>query len=181
MSYRNQQNGNVTMIDDLPDIEDLDPHQNQMEMSALNMLPPAESSKYQKYIRNNNNYNPHQNSGMNSNTIQTYDPYKVGYHNMNQGSYIDSLPMQQMRNYHQFQQQNYPMIHSSGGLAPNSQQFYEPYESPKSHATCLDLADHAENCPVCIKIYNNDKTVYIIVIVILCIICILLLKRILDL
>lgn len=177
MSYRNQNNGNVTMINDLPDIEDLDPSQNQMELSGINMIPQSESSNYKKYIRNNNNYNPHQGSGMNINTDQSYDPYKVGYYNMNQGSYMESLPMQ---NYH-LQQQNYPMMHSSGGLAPNNQQFYEPYESYKSNSTCLDVADHAENCPVCSKIYNNDKTVYIIVIVILCIICILLLKRILDL
>jgi hypothetical protein len=174
MSYRNQQNGNVTMIDDLPDIEDLDPSQNQMEqLSGLNMLPPSESSKFQKYIRNNN-YNPHQNSGMNTHMIPSYDPHKIGYHGMNQGSYIDSFPLS---NYPQHMQ----MMHSSGGMAPNNQQFYEPYEPQKSNATCLDVADHAENCPVCSKLYNNDKTVYIIAIVILCIICILLLKRILDL
>lgn len=166
MSYRNQQNGNVTMIEDLPDIEELDNNSQQMELNGLNMIPASESSKFQKFIRNNNNHNFHESSGMNNNRmIQSYNPYKVGYNNnMNQGSYIDSI---NVPNY------QYPNV---------NQPFYEPYENVKMNPTnCLDVADHATNCPVCSKLYNNDKTVYIITIVILSIICILLLKRILDL
>lgn len=164
MSYRNQQNNNVTMIDDLPDIQDLDQNNN-MELTGLNMIPPSESSKFQKYIKNNNNHNMHKSSGM-----HTVPMSNVPYNMYNQGSYIDSSLYYNPYN-----------IHSSGALAPNSQQFYEPYENLKSNSTCLDLANHAENCPVCSRLYNNDKTIYILVIVVLCIICILLLKRVLEL
>jgi hypothetical protein len=157
MSYKN----NVTYIDELPDIEELE------QQKGLSMVP--EAGKFQKFLRNNN-YNPVQQSGMNTNTIPTYDPYKTGYHNVNQGSYIDSFNNPRM------------LGHSSGGLAPNNQQFYESYEGPpmKSNTSCLDVAEHATNCPVCSKLYNNDKTIFIIIIAILSIIIILLLKRVLN-
>jgi hypothetical protein len=47
--------------------------------------------------------------------------------------------------------------------------------------TCLEMAQHVKNCPICTKFYDNDKTVYIIIIIVLAIICILLLKRVLEL
>lgn len=47
--------------------------------------------------------------------------------------------------------------------------------------SCKDIAEHIKNCEICSKIYNTDKTLYIIAIVILIIICIYLLKRILQL
>ena len=43
---------------------------------------------------------------------------------------------------------------------------------------CLDVSSHIENCPICSKFYNTDKTIYIITIVILIIICFILLKKI---
>lgn len=46
--------------------------------------------------------------------------------------------------------------------------------------SCLDVADHIENCPICSKLYKDDKTVYLIAIVVLAIICIILLKKVLD-
>lgn len=166
MSYRNQ--SNITLLDELPDIEEIEPMDVQ---NGMNMIPRSEVGKFQKFIRNNN-YDPHQSSGMM--IKKQNDPYKTGY--LNQGSYIDYVPEYQMN------RQNF----SSGGMAPNNQQYYEPYEKQQmqpqqSPVSCLDVSDHATNCPVCVKIYNNDKTVYILAIAILCIICILLLKRILDL
>ena len=63
--------------------------------------------------------------------------YRTGYQNMNQGSYIED-PQAQQQYY-----SNYPQHYSSGGLALNNQQYYEPYEKPSNHATCLDVAEHA--------------------------------------
>ena len=54
------------------------------------------------------------------------------------------------------------------------------YRMPHNSPSCLEVAEHIANCPICSKFYNNDKTIYIIVIVILAIICILLLKRVLE-
>ncbi len=51
----------------------------------------------------------------------------------------------------------------------------------KPEPTCLEMAQHVKNCPICTKFYDNDKTVYIIIIIVLAIICILLLKRVLEL
>jgi hypothetical protein len=165
MSYRNQQN--VTMLSELPDIEDLE--ENKPSSIGLNMIP-SDMGKYQKYIRNNT-YNPEQLSGMSTQPNNQYNQYKVGY--QTQGSYIDYAPMspyppQPQHNDIQYTHANFDKLQS----------YYEPYE--KQASSCIDVANHAANCPVCSKLYNNDRTVYIITIAILCIICILLLKRVLD-
>ncbi len=54
------------------------------------------------------------------------------------------------------------------------------YNMPEGTPSCLDVAEHIANCPICCKFYNNDKTIYIIAIVILSIVCLLLLKKVLD-
>jgi hypothetical protein len=46
--------------------------------------------------------------------------------------------------------------------------------------TCIMVANHIKDCPICSKFYNNDNSVYIVCIVLLAIICIILLKRILE-
>jgi len=46
--------------------------------------------------------------------------------------------------------------------------------------SCLDIANHIQDCPICSRFYNNDKTIYIICIVVLAIVCLLLLKRVLN-
>ena len=46
--------------------------------------------------------------------------------------------------------------------------------------SCLEVADHIANCPICSKFYNTDKTMYIVVIVLLALICIILLKKVLN-
>ena len=38
-------------------------------------------------------------------------------------------------------------------------------QEPKA-MSCLEIAGHVQECPICSKFYNNDKTVYIIVIII---------------
>jgi hypothetical protein len=42
---------------------------------------------------------------------------------------------------------------------------------------CTDIFEHISNCPICSKIYNQDKTIYIFFIVILSIIIIILIKN----
>lgn len=158
MSYRNQQN--VTMLSELPDIEELE--ETKPSSLGLSMIP-SDMGKYQKYIRNNT-YNPEQLSGMS--TTQQNNQYRIGY--QNEGSYIDYPPMSP----------NLPQQQNNDIQYDRMQNYYEPYE--KYGSTCVDVANHAANCPVCSKLYNNDRTVYIIAIAILCIICILLLKRVLD-
>ncbi len=55
--------------------------------------------------------------------------------------------------------------------------FEEPYTAPFN---CLDVSNHLKSCPICSKLYDNDKSVYIVAIVILVIIVIILLKKVIE-
>jgi hypothetical protein len=46
--------------------------------------------------------------------------------------------------------------------------------------SCIDISCHIQNCPICSKFYNGDKSLYIIIIIILAIVSLLLLKRVLG-
>lgn len=50
------------------------------------------------------------------------------------------------------------------------------YDTP----SCLEISNHIQLCPICSKIYNTDKTLYIISNIILIVLCLLLLKRVLK-
>lgn len=64
----------------------------------------------------------------------------------------------------------------------------EPQQAQQPHAlqhtaqmyNCIDIANHIKMCPICSKLYNDDKTLYILCIILLCIVCIILIKRILN-
>ena len=100
--------------------------------------------------------------------------------------------MQQMQPHMQQQMQPHMQQQMQPHMQPHMQQQMQPhmqYEQSQEHfdqtpnsykPSCLEVAEHIKDCPICSKLYNNDNTVYIIVIVILSIICILLLKRVLD-
>ncbi len=61
----------------------------------------------------------------------------------------------------------------------NDDKQIENYEET-STCSCVSVSDHVLNCKVCTKLYQNDRTIYIITIVFLSIICILLLKKVLN-
>ena len=46
--------------------------------------------------------------------------------------------------------------------------------------TCIQVANHIRQCPICSKFYDTDKSVYIVVIVILVVMVMILLKRVLE-
>ena len=46
--------------------------------------------------------------------------------------------------------------------------------------SCIDIARHIKHCPICIKFYDNDRSMYIITIIVLVVICIILLKKLLE-
>jgi hypothetical protein len=133
---------NVTMIDELPDIDDLEDNQNFVDTRM-----GLSSEQQKKFIRNTHVINSE--SGM----LETQQPQ------YQQPQY--QQPQYQQPQYQQPQQQ--------------FQQIQEPYLH-----TCLDISKHVENCPICSKLYNNDKSVYIFCIIILVIICLLLLKKVLN-
>jgi hypothetical protein len=56
------------------------------------------------------------------------------------------------------------------------QQEFDPVKS----IHCVDIIDHVKLCPLCSKIYNDDKTIYIIIIIMLMVLCLILIKKILN-
>jgi hypothetical protein len=130
-------NSKVTLIDDLPDLDQLEPNMYNNDR----IVPSSEIERVQKFIRNNK-YNPQPGSGM-----ELYNEPKTGYFTP---------------------QQQYP------------QQPYMTEQEPVPQISCADIYKHIENCPICSKLYNNDKTIYIILIIFLIIVCIILLKKVLD-
>lgn len=165
--YRNHPQ-NTTSIDELPDIDELEGptpfqpairnHLRDSKYPGSSMIPVTEADKVKKYIRNG--HNPLDESGMNNMYIDPpQTPMSTNVNNM----YNDDETLQ---NYHQqYSNQN-----------PNLKRFNMPASSP----SCIEFCEHVINCPVCSRLYNNDKTIYIIAIVILSFICILLLKKVLD-
>ena len=155
--YSQQNKRNVTYIDELPDLEDLEsrPGMQGGPMMGVGQHTPFQHhgppggipEKYKKFIRNPMGPPP-PGSGMN--------PYNQ-----------------------QHQQEFFPPPFPPQQFSPPQQntQTRPPNDSP----SCLEIADHVGSCPICSKFYKNDNTIYIITIIMLAIICILLLKRVLNL
>ena len=81
--------------------------------------------------------------------------------------YIEQpMPMQHMP-MHQMPMQHMPIQHM-------------PTQRYDEEISCMTIAQHVKNCPICSKFYNPDQSMYIIAIIVLIIICIVLLKRLID-
>lgn len=151
-------NQRVTMIDELPELEDLagvGDHHVQMDRHIMER-PDINDNKYQKHIRGSHMVNAQ--AGMDHNgPMEGYGPAQPNsYHASLQGS--QEAIMQ----------------------PPPPQRMEMPMQPNHMSYNCIDIAKHVQDCPICSKFYNNDKTVYIIAIVVLSIICLLLLKRVLN-
>ena len=87
----------------------------------------------------------------------------------------------------------------NGGSAPvrenfqHFQHFQQPLmiEEPVKHSrnhffndaeelSCMTVANHIKDCPICSKFYNCDNSIYIVCIVLLIMVCVILLKRIIE-
>ena len=113
--------------------------------------------KYENQIQEyqqQNSYNQNQTNQQNQQNQNYYKPYNNHKQYYNDDSYQDDNKLPYYNNYHNI-----------------------PSNSPYS---CLDISSHIENCPICSKFYNTDKTIYVITIVILIIFCIILIKKIID-
>jgi len=147
-----------TRIADLPELAD-DFGDDMLGVGDGGLQVPGDLPRenYSKFIRNNHSMAP--GSGMSRNSHETYGGYNPS------NSRGGHATMNYEENY-QEQQPPMPM------MPP-------PPPAPASFS-CLDIAGHVQNCPICSKLYANDKTVYIIAIVILILICLLLMKRVLN-
>lgn len=66
-------------------------------------------------------------------------------------------------------------------IAWTSPQIGETDGRQKDGFDCLSIARHVEHCPICSKLYDTDKTLYILAILGLLILCFLMVKRIVKL
>jgi hypothetical protein len=154
MSYTKAGSSNVTMIEDLIDLDETN-----HSLSSNNILPNDQEDKYSKFIRQKHipKYSEYQN---NQEQIIPHNQQQFMNNNQeqiiphNQQQFMNNIPLE----YHQ------PLYNI-------------PMHSPYS---CLDIAAHIDNCPICSKFYKNDKTVFIVSIVLLTIVCIILLKKVLE-
>jgi len=52
---------------------------------------------------------------------------------------------------------------------------------PQQSINCVTIAQHIESCPICSRLYDTDKTLYILAIIGLLLLCFLMVKRIVKL
>lgn len=148
-------NRNITMIEDLPDLDQLDGH-HQTGSMTMQMIPEEKMKQVQRVIRQND-YNPPSESGMTvyRPEMEYNEPTIINNYD------IDVIPSSQQSPY--MMQQQAP--------APSSY---------IHNLSCVDVAEHTISCVVCSRLYQNNANGYIVVIILLSIICILLLKRVLN-
>ena len=144
----------VTPIDFLSDLEDLESGNHMKNHPSPN---PHLDNKYKKYIRNEN--------------------HKISNHSGMNGS---PPPPPTQPYYNNIQPYTQPYTPEIYGSQNNQEKGIKTFNMPINTPSCLDVAEHIANCPICSKFYNTDKTIYIISIVVLAIICLLLLKKIVD-
>lgn len=157
MKYSNIEQ-NVTPLEMLPDLEDFEKN----DYSSMNVLPPGEAEKFARYIRGNQHNGIAKQSGMVQNIHSVQPRHQQQHHQHHHHQYTDK---KENYDYH---------------IQPEQEDGIKTFNMPSGTPSCLDVAEHIANCPICSKFYNTDKTIYIIAIVILSIICILLLKKVLN-
>ena len=112
-----------TMIEDLPDLEELD-----STKPGLTMLPDNETSKFQKFIRPTNNNNTPPQSGMNVPPKKNFNQQNFNHH-QNNPNHPQNVQMQKMQYYQQYMQNQNQYVQN---------QF--PYDQPQmSELTAPDV------------------------------------------
>jgi hypothetical protein len=165
---------NKTMIDDLPYLEDLESGGKE----TFNESRPLVNTE--KHIRSHN-HNMAEQSGMGSNgSIESYG-------DVSNGSTFRSRPGQRLQNQDMydynssapFRQQ--PMMQNSEYPSEIYENF-DPITLPPQidNFNCRDIANHILNCPVCSKLYKDNKILYYIIIAILILIVAILLQKLLS-
>lgn len=173
MSYSTVQN--VTPIDMLPELEELE-RGHQMG-GGMPHQPPPKGSSYST----SGNY-------AGSTMIPSEEVERVG--RFIRGGYT-APPEAGMAPYHDAAVPMNPIEPMNSGMSQDTMEQYgtpigedkgvRTITMPTDSPSCLHVAEHIMNCPICSKFYNNDKTIYIIAIIVLVIVCVLLLKKVLDL
>jgi hypothetical protein len=98
------------------------------------------------------------------------------------GGMIQSAPIRenfQIQPYQgqgQFQHFQQPFVFEEPVIKQQrNNHFFEPEE-----LSCMTVANHIKDCPICSKFYNCDNSMYIVCIVLLIMVCVILLKKIIE-
>ena len=175
----------VTMLEDLPDLNEIENFQQS----------PVAPNKYEKFIRDT--HQPGRQSGMMEgyeDTLNlpsmpppTYQDHNSMAHssmphpNMMPPNMPPPPPIQRpsMENFVHPKNNNF-FDNSSIIQTPEFFNGPKPVKNNSSELSCVEVADHIENCPICSKFYRNNNTIFLIIIFILSIFCLILLKKVLD-
>lgn len=184
----------TTMIQDLPDINDIEggyeqyreprrDSRNSVQENYLDYSNRGSDVNTSKFIRPKQTLmgesgmrlvEPYQN-------IEGYASYNNAYSTGPASNYPPQYPPSAPNQYQDPAYQNGTAINPYPFREGGNIEIMEGYEPmPQVQGNCRDIAEHVKNCQVCGKLYNTDKTIYIIAIVLLLIICAILLRKILN-
>lgn len=167
MGYSTNREQHVTLIENLPYMEDLDSGGNfDTKNLSNNGLTTEQFNKVNKKIRTDFHVSKYSDTNQKKEgysrerSRQTHNDYESIMSNIDASPPIDQ--------------------NQESGNHNDVQEHFKSFNMPIGSPSCLDVADHISKCPICSKFYNTDKTIYLIAIITLAIICILLLKKVLD-
>jgi hypothetical protein len=164
-------NRNVTFIDDLFDANEMLGNDKDFTQKDNQARDAYTDQIMNRHIRKNNDPSFGINGG------QAIVPMGMGQ-GMGQGM---SMPMG-MGQQGMMQQQNMGYNMGQPEIIPFEYELprYHPHPHHQSELSCMTIANHIKECPICSKFYNCDNSIYIVCIVLLIVICIILLKRIIE-
>ena len=140
-----------------------------------------QKSSFQGKIRQSSDYRTAMNGGS-----SIYDKFypMVSYHNNQQANYKPAKIEVEEVEYKKYMDSDDESEYELGPRARKQKDHMHMnmnmHHMNNSHISCIDIARHVKSCPICSKLYENDKSIYIIGIVFLLVVCIILLKKVLE-
>lgn len=159
----------VTFIDELPTMSEID------DGNMYPMIPPAESNKIKRMIRNHDHNIPIE-SGMNTKSHQMFQEEEM-QRKMFEDEQQRQFQEQQMQVQEQQQIREQYQTHNYDDDRRKKKKRHNHFDDGLS---CISVAEHTTNCVVCSKLYNDDRSIYSGVIIVLLIISLILLKKVVE-
>lgn len=169
---------NRTYIDELPFLEDVISSDQQILNGGLSMIPSSESGKIKRFIRNNE-YNLPSEAGMNTKQQQMNEEQELVRQQQMYEEQQRQLQIQRQLERQEQELQTIPEEYEEKVRGKNKKKHQRNYESD-CDLNCISVADHAANCIVCSRLYNNDRSLYLAIIGVLIVICVILMKKVVE-
>lgn len=156
---------NVTFIDDLVDMDSLTGGSDYISKGNI------ERDAYTNQVQNRHirKHDKDLTYAMNGGMMQPNIPQLSHQHNQYIRENFQLQPFQQLSP--QVPQQ----IIYEEPVVKTQRSFYDTED-----LSCMTIANHIKDCPICSKFYNCDNSIYIVCIVLLIMVCVILLKKIIE-